>query len=120
MEVIFLNLGDPDAVMNPDQPGILWLLDVLFSKALSTADKKSVLETNFDIPMTKAMEGDMVTMQDTRFGFEVEAEQKGKRETLYRLVKNGKISLADAAEDAGVSIQQFEHDMQEMSPATLS
>lgn len=103
MEVIFLNLGEPEEVQDPENP------DALFSKKLTTSEKKDLMETTFDIPMTKEMEDDMQTMEENRLWFEIEAE----RQLLYKLVKKGRLTMAEAAEEAGVPVQTFQQDMED-------
>lgn len=115
MEVVLLNLGEPDAVADPECPSLLRLLDVLFTKSLETAEKKEILEKEFGIPMTKTMEEDLETMQAVRYGFEVDAEARGRaagmNELLYRQVMDGVISLVQAAQYAHTSEEEFEKAM---------
>lgn len=128
MEVVFLNLGEPEPVQDPEHPDVLWLLDALFSKKLTTSEKMELMETNFDIPMTKEMEDYMETMQANRLWFEADAEKRGReagrdegqRQMLYSLVKKGKLTMAEAAEEVGVSIQMFQQDMDNADVATLN
>lgn len=139
LEVVFLNLGEPESVQDPENPDILRLLDVLFSKNLTTEEKKNILETDFDIPMTKKMEEDMETMQAYRLFFEEEAEKRGlqqgvkqglqqgikqglqqgikegEQKTLYSLVRAGDLSLSKAAERLGITTEQLKKDMQSIS-----
>lgn len=111
MEAVFLNLGPEQDVEVPKDPEVLRLLDVLFSNDISTADKKTILETDFGIPMTKEVVSDMEAMADLRFGFEVEAEERGEKRgeqrMLFNLVKEGDLSAEKAARILGMTKEQF-------------
>lgn len=83
MEVIFLNLGEPAAEQDPEHPSLLWLLDVLLSNTMETAEKKKLLETIFDIPMTKEMEDDMVAMRDAMPGSVLKLQLKSVERSAF-------------------------------------
>lgn len=72
----------------------------------------------------------METVQNNRLWFEADAEKRGldlgikrgidqglkegqrqMRQMLYSLVRRGKLTMAEAAEEAGVPIQTFRQDM---------
>ena len=125
LEIVFLNLGEPEAVRDPENPDILWLLDVLFSKTMDITEKKNILESDFDIPMTRKMEEELETMQDKRLWFEVEAENRGlkqgfengQRQMLYSLIQDGILSAATAAKKLGITEKQLMKDMQAAADA---
>ena len=123
MEVYVLNLGEPQGAAGREKPTLLELLDILFSKKMEPAQKKETLENTFDIPMTKKMETEMETMRDARYAFELEAEERGiaqgiaqgvaqgRKSMLYDLVRRGRMTIEDAAQEVGLTPQSFELDM---------
>ena len=70
--------------------------------------------------MTKKIEAQMRTIRDSRYGFEMEAEQRGvkqgieqgivlgEKKMLYNLVRKGRLSIEEAAEEADLSPQAFD------------
>ena len=58
--------------------------------------------------------GDMETLHDSRYAFEVEAEKRGiekGRAAMYNVVRNSRLFLEDAAQYAGMSIPDFKFAM---------
>jgi len=74
MEVVILNLGDPDTKSNYE---ILDLLNVLFSSKVSPEEKKKRLNDNFDIAMTEELESEVRNMCNLSKGLVDQGIQQG-------------------------------------------
>lgn len=72
-------------------------------------EKKTLLGDEFDIPMTRKMEDDIMAMANTKYGFEVEAEIR----LLCRMVKDKVLTTAEAAAYANLSEEKFLDEIQE-------
>jgi hypothetical protein len=106
MEVVILNLGDPEEETDLE---ILNLLNVLFSPTLSPQKKKDILSNDFNIAMTQEFESEVTSMCNLSDGvFELgrqEGRQEGERlgrqegeELLARLFE--KLFALNRTEDA--------------------
>lgn len=89
MTVIMICLGDPDTASTD----LLKLLDVLFSEVHSAEEKKQILVNEFDIKMTKSLEGEVEQVCDYSNGIWDKGHTQGRllgreeeREMLFRLI----------------------------------
>lgn len=104
--VIMVCLGDTER----KEKDILRLLRILLSPEIQPGFKKQVLEEEYGIPMTMAMEKEAENMCNIGRGIAVKYEEKGlekgRKEGLYsvvkRMLKRGR-SVQDIVDDTGVS-----------------
>ena len=119
MSVVMLCLENNDDngenVKNDNRPVILKLLSLLFSESLNKELKKKRLTDEFAISMTKEMEDEVDDMCNLSSGIEerglkrgiTQGIEKGKVKVLYDLVKDGILTIAEAAKRAGMSEEKF-------------
>ena len=82
---------------------------------LSFADKKRRLEDDFRIPMSQELEEDLTTMCNLSDGIYEYAEARGRAaghaegeiSMLIKLLDKGRITVEDAAAEAGMSVEKF-------------
>ncbi len=77
LSVVILCLGGPDSA---NYDGVLKLLDVLLSSEAGVAEKRQILQDDFDIPMTETLEAEVQTMCNLSQGVEEKGRMKGRAE----------------------------------------
>lgn len=77
LSVVMLCLGGADG---ENYNGILKLLDVLLSSETGEAEKKQILQNDFDIPMTQTLELEVQAMCNLSQGVEEKGRIKGRAE----------------------------------------
>ena len=77
LSVVILCLGGPDS---ENYGGVLKLLDVLLSSEAGIAEKRQVLQDDFDIPMTETLESEVQEMCNLSQGVEEKGRIKGHAE----------------------------------------
>lgn len=75
---------------------ILRLLDVLLSAETKPEEKKSILENDFDIPMTKSMSEEANTMCNLGEGIREKTEINSKTESIINLMDSMDIDVEKA------------------------
>lgn len=100
ISVIMIGIGNPDDV---DGDSLLNLLDTLFSSDKKPEEKKSILENNFDIAMTVALEKEVAEMGGIGRGIYLDAYEEASRTTERNTKVDAIISIMN---DFGVSIEQ--------------
>ena len=70
--------------------GILKLLEVLLSTERKPEEKKRILQEDFDIEMTKALESEVEVMCNLSDGVEARGIEKGRREGRQEGIKEGR------------------------------
>ena len=80
--------------------GILKLLDVLLSSETESEEKKRILQSDFDIKMTKTLESEVQTMCNLSKGVEARGIEKGIEKGILASVKNLMNSMGWSAERA--------------------
>lgn len=91
LSVIMICLGGPD---DKNYSGILKLLDILFTNKTGTAEKKKILQKEFDIHMTPHLESEVSAMCNWSDGI----EEKG-------MVKRGLTDLRNLMETLGLTLE---------------
>ena len=113
LSVIMLCLGGAG---RENYDGVLKLLDVLLSTEAGEAEKKRVLQSDFDIPMTQTLESEVQVMCNLSQGvLEKGIEkgmEKGKVEGLLTAIKNLMASMGWSAEQAMEALRVPETDRQ--------
>ena len=84
--VVMVCLGDEE---DENCRGLLRLLSVLFSPDKSIDEKKEILETEFSIEMTKAMETEADEMGEFSKYFKEKGMKEGRKEGIKEGIKEG-------------------------------
>lgn len=79
------------------------LLGAIFSPDLTVSNKKVILSDEFEIQLTTEMERSF----DHMCNLSEAIEEKGEIKALNKLVKNGTISIEQAALNTGLTVDQF-------------
>lgn len=108
MEVVILNLGEPD---NEADCGILNLLNTLFSPTVLPDEKKKVLSEKYNIAMTAELESEVQRMCNLGTAIENKARDEGidigELRTTVKYYKKGKITIEEAAADLNMTVEEF-------------
>ena len=131
MSVVMICLGEPGT---KDYAGLLKFLEVLFSTERTADEKKEILESDFEVPMTETFESEVREMCNLSEGVMEKGIEKGLQEgmqkgmqkglqkgmekgeirMLVKQVKKGRLTIQQAAEDAEMTIDQFQAEMEQM------
>ncbi len=113
MTVVVMRLGPKGEGSKDDA---LRLLSKVFSTERSADEKKAILSEEFHIEVTEKLDQEVSSMCNLSAGVYDKGLHEGRREgkvegaleMLFSLVKNGKISVADAAEQVSMEKIAFE------------
>lgn len=119
MEVVILNLGEPE---NEADCGILNLLNTLFSPTVLPDEKKKVLSEKYNIAMTAELESEVQRMCNLGTAIENKARDEGIVEgidigelrTTVKYYKKGKITIEEAAADLNMTVEEFTEKMNQI------
>jgi len=115
MEVVILNLGEPD---NEADCGILNLLNTLFSPTVLPDEKKRVLSEKYNIAMTAELESEVQRMCNLGTAIENKARDEGidigELRTTVKYYKKGKITIEEAAADLNMTVEEFKEKMNQI------
>ena len=96
---------------NSNDNALLQMLNMLFRSNVNPAEKCRILEENYHIPMTAAIESEVSTMCNFSEGFFERGLEKGERrgqlKSLYDLTLSGIITLSIAAQQACQTEEEF-------------
>lgn len=104
MNAVMICLGTEEDTTEHE---LLRLLDVLLSSDKKAKEKKEILESEFNIPMTEKMEEEVEQMCNLSDG----VENKGKMKMLCELVLDNLISLDEAAKRMNMTIEEFQMEL---------
>ena len=93
LTIIMLRLG---AANEAGGRPILRLLDILLSAEIKPNEKKTLLEKNFDIPMSAKMKKEANAMCNLGEGIREQAEQSTRIDDVLNVMKSFKISAEEA------------------------
>ena len=100
LSIIMLCLGGPKGA---NYDGILRMLDVLLSHETSEAEKRKILQDDYDIQMTQTMEREVSVMCNLSKG----VREKGRAEGRAEGMANGILaSIKNLVKNMGVSVEQ--------------
>ena len=100
LSIIMLCLGGPDGA---NYDGVLRMLDVLLSNETSEAEKRKILQDDYDIQMTQTMEREVSVMCNLSKG----VREKGVAEGMAKGMTNGILaSIKNLVKNMGVSVEQ--------------
>lgn len=114
MKAIIISLNDEGQENRND---LIRLLSTLLSTTETVESRKQILEDEFDIPMTKQIDEEVLDMCNLGMAVQLRGEEKGRAEgivegaikTLVDLFKKGILTLAQAAEEANMSPEEFQN-----------
>lgn len=109
MSVVTICLGNPDT---ENYTGILKFLDVLLSSSRAAAEKKKILEEEFGVAMSEELEREVLIMCNLSQGVKAEGISIGEMRMLIKLVRKGRLTVEEAAEDAGMTVEKFKEAME--------
>ena len=93
LSIIMLCLGGPDG---ENYDGVLRMLDVLLSNETSEAEKRKILQDDYDIQMTQTMEREVSVMCNLSKGVREMGRADGILSAIKNLVKNMGVSVEQA------------------------
>ena len=93
LSIVMLCLGGPNGA---NYDGVLRMLDVLLSNETSEAEKRKILQDDYDIQMTQTMEREVSVMCNLSKGVEEKGIAKGILSSIKNLVKNLDVSVEQA------------------------
>ena len=96
LSIIMLCLGGPDG---ENYDGILRMLDVLLSNETSEAEKRKILQNDYDIQMTQTMEREVSVMCNLSKGVREKGRAEGMTNGILTSIKN-------LVKNMGVSVEQ--------------
>ena len=105
MSVVTICLGKPDS---ENYTGILKFLDVLLSSSRAATEKKKILEDEFGVAMSEELEREVLIMCNLSQGVKAEGINIGEMRMLVKLVRKGRVTIEEAAKDAGMTGEEFE------------
>ena len=109
MSVVTICLGKPDTA---NYTGVLKFLDVLLSSSRAAAEKKKILEEEFGVAMSEELEREVLIMCNLSQGIKAEGISIGEMRMLIKLVRKGRLTVEEAAEDAGMTVEKFKEAME--------
>ena len=124
LSVVTICLGAQDT---ENYTGIVKFMDVLLSSSRAATEKKKILEEEFDVSMNEELEREVTVMCNLSQGRKAEGReecrQEGRQECigigemrmLVKQVKKGRVSIAEAAEDADMTVEQFRKVLEDAS-----
>ena len=99
LSIIMLCLGGPDG---ENYDGVLRMLDVLLSNETSEAEKRKILQDDYDIQMTQIMEREVSVMCNLSKGVMEKGLAKGRAEGV---AENTLTSIKNLMETLGLSLE---------------
>ena len=116
LSVVTICLGAQDT---ENYIGIVKFMDVLLSSSRAATEKKKILEEEFDVSMNEELEREVTVMCNLSQGIKAEGRQEGigigEMRMLVKQVKKGRVSIAEAAEDADMTVEQFRKVLEDAS-----
>ena len=108
---VILCLGGSDG---ENYDGVLKLLDVLLSSEAGVAEKRQILQDDFDIPMTETLESEVQAMCNLSQGVEekgrIKVRGEGRTEGLWASIRNLMASMGWTVDQAMAALKIPEED----------
>lgn len=105
LTAVMICLGDENG---KNYDGIIKLLEVLLSSDKKPEEKKSILQNDFEIKMTKTLESEVSIMCNISKGVEERGIEKGQISLIKNLMKNMQWTLEQAMTAAGLTKEEQE------------
>ena len=102
MSVVTSCLGTPGT---ENYTGIVKFMDVLLSSSRAATEK--ILEEEFGVAMNGELEREVLVMCNLSQGVKAEGISIGEMRMLVKQVRKGRVTIEEAAEDAGMTVEEF-------------
>jgi len=106
MERVLVCLGSPESKNKGNDAH--WLLVTVLSPDLKPEEKERILTEDYDIPTTMEQEGGLRHMCNLSDLIEERGIEKGKLETLLSLVRDGLLSVDEAAKRSDMTVTEVQ------------
>ncbi len=80
-------------------------MDVLLSSSRAATEK--ILEEEFGVAMNEELEREVLVMCNLSQGVKAEGISIGEMRMLVKQVRKGRVTIEEAAEDAGMTVEEF-------------
>ena len=91
----------------------------LFHSTRATTEKKKFLEEEFGVAMNEELEREVFVMCNLSQGVKAEGREEGinigEMRMLVKQVRKGRVTIEEAAEDAGMTVEEFKKVMENTS-----
>ena len=84
----------------------------LFNSTRATTEKKKILEEEFGVAMNEELEREVLVMCNLSQGVKAEGINIGEMRMLVKQVRKGRVTIEEAAEDAGMTVEEFKKVME--------
>ena len=88
----------------------------LFHSSRATTEKKKILEEEFGVAMNEELEREVLVMCNLSQGVKAEGREEGinigEMRMLVKQVRKGRVTIEEAAEDAGMTVEEFKKVME--------
>ena len=95
---------------------IVKFMDVLLSSSRAATEKKKILEEEFGVAMNEELEREVLVMCNLSQGVKAEGREEGinigEMRMLVKQVRKGRVTIEEAAEDAGMTVEEFKKVME--------
>ena len=113
MSVVTICLGEPGT---ENYTGIVKFMDVLLSSSRAATEKKKILEEEFGVAMNEELEREVLVMCNLSQVVKAEGREEGinigEMRMLVKQVRKGRVTIEEAAEDAGMTVEEFKKVME--------
>ena len=109
MSVVTICLGESGT---ENYTGIVKFMDVLLSSSRAATEKKKILEEEFGVAMNEDLEREVLVMCNLSQGVKAEGINIGEMRMLVKQVRKGRVTIEEAAEDAGMTVEEFKKVME--------
>ena len=83
----------------------------LFHSTRAATEKKKILEEEFGVAMNEELEREVLVMCNLSQGVKAEGREEGinigEMRMLVKLVRKGRVTIEEAAKDAGMTVEEF-------------
>lgn len=88
----------------------------LFHSTRAVPEKKKILEEEFGVAMNEELEREVLVMCNLSQGVKAEGREEGinigEMRMLVKQVRKGRVTIEEAAEDAGMTVEEFKKVME--------
>ena len=88
----------------------------LFHSTRAVTEKKKILEEEFGVAMNEELEREVFVMCNLSQGVKAEGREEGinigEMRMLVKQVRKGRVTIEEAAEDAGMTVEEFKKVME--------
>ena len=88
----------------------------LFHSTRAVTEKRKILEEEFGVAMNEELEREVLVMCNLSQGVKAEGREEGinigEMRMLVKQVRKGRVTIEEAAEDAGMTVEEFKKVME--------